>query len=98
MNFEELAQKSQELADEAISEAIATTAERCGLDRRATYTLWRGDDFLAVRVCEDRSLRYYGGFEYIDNEHRQELGGYVFYSTDDARVLGHWEQGDPCNA
>ncbi len=58
---------------------------------RAANRLWIGSDFIAVRKHDDRSLQYYGGFEYVDKEHRTECGEYVFYSTEDDRVQGHHE-------
>lgn len=58
-----------------------------GLDERASYGgLWvdvRNEEFIAVKANDDRVLQYYGGFEYIDKEFRKELGGYVFYLTED---------------
>ena len=90
MLFEDMLQKCNELAEEAIDTAIVVSPKDCGLDRRAASRMWRGKDFLAVRVHGDSSFEYYSGFEYVKPEHRLRVGGYVFYSTEDSRVHGHW--------
>lgn len=89
MSFDEVYNKAEELAEEALSDAKELRAEVLGLDPRAAYRLWAGEDFIACRTSEDRGLQYYGGFEYIEREHRQELGGYIFYSAASERVQGH---------
>jgi hypothetical protein len=61
-------------------------AEDLGLDRRAAYNIWVDDDVLIVRKNEDRTLQYFGGFEYVDANARTECGDYVIYSNDDGRV------------
>jgi hypothetical protein len=66
--------------------------EDLGLDRRAGYRLYVDRDFIVCSAGNDRSLQYYGGFEYVDKECRREAGDWVFYSRDDSRVEGHLEQ------
>jgi hypothetical protein len=61
-------------------------AEDLGLDRRAAYTLWIDEDAVIVRKSEDRTLQYFGGFEYVDSSARMECGDYVIYTNDDSRV------------
>jgi hypothetical protein len=34
----------------------------------------------------NRSLRYYGGFEYVDDEYIRTYGDYVIYSAETERV------------
>lgn len=63
-----------------------TKAENLGLDNRAGYTLYVNDECIAVSKVNDRSLQYYGGFEYIDEAYRVELGEWVFYMTESDRV------------
>lgn len=65
---------------------------RAGLDPRAAYTLYISGEAIAVPKSQDRTLQYYGGFEYVDTDYRKELGDYVFYLADDDRVAGHIEQ------
>jgi hypothetical protein len=61
-------------------------AEDLGLDRRAAYTLWVDEDAIIVTKNEDRTLQYFGGFEYVDKNARMECGDYVIYTDDDSRV------------
>lgn len=61
-------------------------AKQLGLDARAGYQLYIGDDVIAVDRDQDRSLQYYGGFEYVDKNYRTEVGDFVFYSSGDERV------------
>ena len=66
-----------------------------GLDRRSARRLYMGDTFLAVGIEDLKNLNYYGGFEYVSPEHVTHLGDYTLFSTDDSRVMEHWEQGLP---
>ncbi len=66
-----------------------TTPDSMGLDRRAGYRLWINEDCIVVDKDNDRSLQYYGGFEYVDRDYRVEMGDYVIYLSDDERVQGH---------
>jgi hypothetical protein len=65
-------------------------ASDCGLDPRCGR-LFISDEGIAVSKDSDRSLQYYGGFEYVDKDYRHELGDFVFYSIDDERVRDHVE-------
>ena len=56
---------------------------------------WRSEDAAPVFISTEegwiasrntRSLEYYGGFEYIDNEYRTTVGEITFYSSDHGRV------------
>ena len=61
--------------------------EAFGLDKRAfSEAITDGFDYIIVKKNNDKSLRYYGGFEYVDDYSRQEYGSYVIYSSDDSRV------------
>jgi hypothetical protein len=64
------------------------TAEDLGLDSRAAYRLYvdRDHTCIAVDKRNDRTLQYYGGFEYIDKDHRREMGNWVFYFNESDRV------------
>jgi hypothetical protein len=64
-------------------------ATKLGLDRRAGYDFYVGDQHIAVKKSQNGSLRYYGVFEYVDADCVQEAGEYVFYSAEDGRVAGH---------
>ena len=95
MNWEELQQEAENLANESISGASIHGAKEAGLDIRACTQLYRGPDYLAIRMTDLGSMRYYGGFEYVKQEHTMELGGFVFYSTESSRVQKHWDQLEP---
>jgi hypothetical protein len=68
------------------------TPVEVGLDTRAAYRLFINEDYIAVSKGNRRSLDYYGGFEYVDEEHVNVLGDYVFYSADDERVQDHLDE------
>ena len=63
-------------------------ASDLGLDIRCGR-LFVNEDGIAVSKDSDRTLQYYGGFEYVDKDYRHELGEFVFYSVDDDRVREH---------
>jgi hypothetical protein len=63
-------------------------ADKAGLDARCGR-IWVCLDCIAVEKGNDRTLDYYGGFEYVDKEYRTNLGDWVFYSAEDERVAGH---------
>ena len=68
------------------------TPKEIGLDPRAGYRLFINEDFIAVSRGNRRTLDYYGGFEYVDEEHVTVLGDMVFYSADDERVQDHLDE------
>jgi hypothetical protein len=90
--WEEIQTILHTIEGDIIEACPAAKPEDLGLDRRAGYKFYLGDDFIAVSRSQDRGLQYYGGFEYVDKENRMEVGDIVLYSTLDERVLGHWEQ------
>ena len=47
------------------------------------------DEGILVSSSDDNRLQYYGGFEYVEKQYRQEVGDYVFYSANDDRVYDH---------
>lgn len=67
-------------------------ADELGLDRRSAYRVWVDEDAIIVSKDQDRTLQYYGGFEYVDKDARIECGDYVIYSNDDSRVADCLEQ------
>jgi len=50
-------------------------------DRRAADQVWVSSvsQCIVVRERDDRTLQYYGGFEYVDKQYRKEIGSYVIY-------------------
>lgn len=60
---------------------------KTGLDPRAFQgEFFYSEDCIVVTVGMNRSLRYYGGFEYIDDEFIRTYGDYVIYSAEHERV------------
>ena len=88
MDFNDLWMAANDLAEDALLSAGEYRPEALGLDHRAAHTIHVGTGFLAVTREADRTLQYYGGFEYVDREHRLQLGDWVFYSADSDRVQG----------
>jgi hypothetical protein len=78
--------------DDRITSYVAkfqeVTGEDLGLDGRAAYRLYvdRDHTCIAVDKRNDRTLQYYGCFEYVDTDFRRELGNWVFYFAEDDRV------------
>lgn len=70
----------------AVNNLPEVTADKLGLDRRAAYSVWVDDDAIIVSKNEDRTLQYYGGFEYVDKDARIECGNYVIYTNNSDRV------------
>lgn len=84
MDFEDLLYSIDRQVNDYMENASEVTAEDVGLDRRAAYRLFVKDNVIAVPKGNDRTLQYYGGFEYIDKEYRHELGDWVFYIAEDS--------------
>ena len=91
MDLFELIDNISELTDNFIGNMELVPANRLGLDPRCGK-LFVSPDCIGVYKGNDRTLQYYGGFEYVDSEYRHEMGDYVFYSAEDSRVQDHLEQ------
>lgn len=89
MNFEDLLFESNLLVNRYLAGAQEVLPEDLGLDRRAGYRMFVTEEAIAVTKNCDRSLQYYGGFEYVDKDYRTEIGEWVFYSAEDDRVAEH---------
>ena len=90
MRFEDLLHDVNVLVDEALKEAKSVSPTALGLDQRSSWSdLKVTDEFIAVTQSQDRNMRYYGGFEYVSEEHRTVLGEWVFYSVESGRVHDH---------
>jgi hypothetical protein len=76
----------QKIAQE-VGNLTPVKPEDLDLDMRAFGTAYTDSyDYLVVKKSDDRSLRYYGGFEYVNESDRQEYGDYVIYSSSATRV------------
>ena len=74
-----------ELTDNYIGTMELVPANRLGLDPRCGK-VFVSPDCVAVYKENARAIQYYGGFEYINDMHRHEIGDYVFYSREATRV------------
>lgn len=83
---------NQKVTAMVMGEMTEVQPEDLGLDRRAGYRFYVSKDAIAVPVSQDRTLQYYGGFEYVDKESRTQYGDWVFYMASDERVIEHLEQ------
>lgn len=93
MSIQDIMEQVMDMTERHVRDNMTNVeAEQLGLDRRAAYRLYVDDDCIAVDAGNDRTLQYYGGFEYVSKEYRTEMGGYVFYSREDDRVNDHLQQ------
>jgi hypothetical protein len=79
-----------ENAERAVREWLNENAEIVradvfGLDPRAGH-VWVSESAIIVESYSQRSLEYYGGFEYVNKECRTQVGGLIIYYADDERV------------
>jgi hypothetical protein len=81
-----------------VAKMTEVIGEDLGLDSRAAYRLYVDETCIAVDKRNDRTLQYYGGFEYVDKDFRKEMGNWVFYSAEDhlvASALANLEEEKP---
>jgi hypothetical protein len=86
--FDLIGKFNVEITNFVSKEMTKVNAEDIGIDARCG-SLFIDHDTIAVRKCNDGTLQYYGGFEYVDKEYRREVGDWVFYFSEDSRVWGH---------
>ena len=66
-----------------LSELPRVNAKEIGLDPRAGYVYVDVDEELIIADHRNiRSLDYYGGFEYVDEDATQTFGDFKIYMTD----------------
>ena len=85
----ELQEQIDNLIDQYLedSDAVRVSAEAVGLDHRAGYVFVSTEEgWIAAVAGNVRCLEYYGGFEYIGEEHKVIVGAITFYSSDHSRV------------
>ena len=93
MDIYSIKQVLNEMVEQFMDEELReVTPKEIGLDSRAGYRLFINEDYIAVSKSDRRGLDYYGGFEYVDEEHVTVLGDYIFYSADDERVQDHLDE------
>lgn len=69
-------------------ELIYSGRDNVGLDSRCG-PIYINQEYIAVDKFRAGTIEYYGGFEYVDKDHRQEMGDFVFYSRESSRVADH---------
>lgn len=78
------------LVDDVISQTMTEVKPQdLDLDPRSATYLFVSEDTIAVHDSFRDRLNYYGGFEYVDSQYVQTVGGYTFYSAEDYRVREH---------
>ena len=90
MGFDSMMSAVNEAVEDYLADAKEARASDLGLDTRAFWgEAFVTVDCIAVRLDQDRSLQYYGGFEYVNKEYRVCAGDWVFYMAEDDRVREH---------
>jgi hypothetical protein len=69
-------------------ELVHAGRDNIGLDNRCGM-IYINEEYIAVDKFKAGTLDYYGGFEYVDKDHRREMGDFVFYSRESSRVADH---------
>lgn len=91
MDFDDIYHDTNDRITEMLKDRYeeCTDLERMGLDYRSARKLYVSEVGIIVYLDNDRTLQYYGGFEYVESGCRMQLADWVFYSTDDDRVREH---------
>ena len=92
MEFEFLFSIDDKIYEFVHNEMIETTADKLGLDPRAGSRFYVSENIIAINIAQDRILKYYGGFEYVNDVYRREYGDYIFYLGDCDRVRKHLDK------
>jgi len=87
MDVLDLIEEFNQQMRQAVLQMESGSGDKFGLDIRAGYHIYVNENCIIVqRGHADKTLRYYGGFEYVEEECRQEVGDYVIYLQDSDRV------------
>jgi hypothetical protein len=77
-----------------LSECKYVSSRELGLDGRCGL-VYIDEDSIVVHKSNNKSIRYYGGFEYINDEDIVEVGDFVIYLNNNSRVencLEHYNE------
>lgn len=78
--------EARQKMDELVQTLPQARASDCGLDPRAGQ-FWVDDDAGVLIIRSNmQALKYYGGFEYVNDDYVIELAGYTIYDEQDSRV------------
>ena len=86
-NIMDLADEVQDMVERQVAGMKRVSATELGLDQRCGFAYV--DEAMECIVVDDaraRSFNYYGGFEYINDEDKRQLGDYTIYFNTCDRV------------
>ena len=87
-NMMDLADEVQDMVERQVAGMQRVAASDLGLDQRCGFAYV--DEAMECIVVDDaraRSFNYYGGFEYIADEDKRQLGDYTIYLNTSERVI-----------
>jgi hypothetical protein len=86
-NMMDLADEVQDMVERQVQGMRRVSATELGLDNRCGRAyVDENMEYIVVDSANARSYNYYGGFEYIDDEDKRQLGDYVIYMNTSDRV------------
>lgn len=89
MNVNEIIDSLQDLEYGILEQTEKVSAKDLGLDPRCgIFHVDKDGEFVMVDKHNRRTVDYYGGLEYVDNENILALNEYVLYMVDDERIAG----------
>jgi hypothetical protein len=92
-NMMDLADEVQDMIERQVAGMRRVSATDLGLDQRCGFAYV--DEAMECIVVDDaraRSFNYYGGFEYIADEDKRQLGDYTIYFNTCDRVCDALER------
>jgi hypothetical protein len=86
-NMLDLVDEVQDLVERQVAGMRRVGASDLGLDPRCGFAYVDEDmECIVVDDARARSFNYYGGFEYVADEDKRQLGDYVIYLSTSDRV------------
>jgi hypothetical protein len=86
-NIMDLADEVQDMVERQVAGMRRVSASDLGLDNRCGFAYVDEDmEAIVVDDARARSFNYYGGFEYISDEDKRQLGDYTIYFNTCDRV------------
>jgi hypothetical protein len=86
-NIMDLADEVQDMVERQVQGMRRVSATELGLDQRCGFAYVDEDmEAIVVDDARARSFNYYGGFEYINDEDKRQLGDYTIYFSTSDRV------------
>ena len=91
-NIMDLADEVQDMVERQVAGMRRVSASDLGLDNRCGFAYVDEDmEAIVVDDARARSFNYYGGFEYISDEDKRQLGDYTIYFNTCDRVSDELE-------